>query len=348
MNTLPCLDAALKYADQNFSVIPIGRNKVPLIQSWRQYQTSKATPDLIRQWWQKWPDANIAIVTGAISGIVVVDVEKDGDTSYLPPTVVVKTGGGGYHFYYKHPGQEVKNLVRVKEKTDIRGDGGYVVAPPSIHHSGNTYEWLETIDKDSLAPFPVELFINQVQKIFSGTISDGVTEGTRNNTAAQFIGMLLSKITPELWELSAWPALKEWNKNNKPPLEERELRAIYESIKGRESNKVTNTTLGNQDTVPQTEPTPVSWRDFDQRSFPEERWRVTNLIPLEGFVILAAPSGEKKTWLSMAMAKNIANGEPFLETQEFKSIPANILYIDQEMPQSEIQRRGRLLATLSD
>ena len=90
-------------------------------------------------------------------------------------------------------------------------------------------------------------------------------------------------------------------------------------------------------------PQPLPWAEFDKREFPEQRWRIRDLVPLEGFVIIAAPSGEKKTWLSMAMAKAIADGSDFLGNEEFRAVIGNVLYIDQEMAQSEIQRRGRLL-----
>lgn len=104
--------------------------------------------DKIAEWWNRWPDANVAIATGEISGIVVVDVDgPEGERSAamygLSPdgTMSVRTGNG-FHLYYRYPDFPVKNSVRkIAPGLDIRGDGGYVVAPPSVHQSGRVYEW---------------------------------------------------------------------------------------------------------------------------------------------------------------------------------------------------------------
>jgi hypothetical protein len=100
-----------------------------------------------------WPDTGIAVRTGAESGLVVLDVDPQhgGDDTLaellaahgvLPITVECFTGGGGRHIYFRHPGGEVRNSAgKVGPGLDIRGDGGYVVAPPSPHPSGRRYEW---------------------------------------------------------------------------------------------------------------------------------------------------------------------------------------------------------------
>lgn len=111
--------------------------------------TDRAT---IEHWWQRWPSANVAIRTGAVSGLVVLDVDPDhgGDASLeallnrhgpLPPGGVVRTGSGGRHVYLAHPGGLVRNDTgrRLGPGLDVRGDGGYVIAPPSRHASGGRY-----------------------------------------------------------------------------------------------------------------------------------------------------------------------------------------------------------------
>lgn len=108
--------------------------------------------DVIRRWWANWPNANVAIRTGAPSGLVVVDVDPDhgGDRSLealladrgpLPGCRTIRTGSGGSHFYFAHPGGSVSNDAgrRLGAGLDVRGDGGYVVAPPSAHVSGRRY-----------------------------------------------------------------------------------------------------------------------------------------------------------------------------------------------------------------
>lgn len=149
------LEAALWYAKLGFRVIPLKeyspkepeRAKEPLIADW----PNKATTDeaTIRGWWRKWPKANIGIATGRYRDgyFVVLDFDPrnggnwyaDAPKSDLPDTWVVHTGGGGRHFYYKTPyplrGRKLKDGV------DLKGEGGYVVAPPSIHPEGGAYVW---------------------------------------------------------------------------------------------------------------------------------------------------------------------------------------------------------------
>ncbi|MEJ2141208.1 MAG: bifunctional DNA primase/polymerase [Gammaproteobacteria bacterium] len=148
----PALDAALLYASYQWSVIPIRpRDKRPMIK-WQEYQQRLATTDEIKHWYHRWPDANVAVVTGAISGLVVVDIDPrhGGEQSMarwekqygrLPDTVESITGGGGRHLYFLHPGGVIHNRVNIVDGIDLRGDGGCIVTPPSIHHSGHAYTW---------------------------------------------------------------------------------------------------------------------------------------------------------------------------------------------------------------
>jgi hypothetical protein len=110
-------------------------------------------PDTIQRWWQRWPTANVAIRTGTPSGLVVVDIDPDhgGATTLrqlvrqhgeLPPGPTVRTGSGGTHLYFAHPGERVRNSVgALGPGIDIRGDGGYIISPPSTHASSATYQW---------------------------------------------------------------------------------------------------------------------------------------------------------------------------------------------------------------
>lgn len=103
-------------------------------------------------WWRRWPDANIGVATGGEAGLVVVDVDprnggEDGlhalvcRLGALPLTVCANTGGGGVHLYFRAPrGLKLRCRV-VGQGVDFKGEGGYVVAPPSVHASGQRYEW---------------------------------------------------------------------------------------------------------------------------------------------------------------------------------------------------------------
>lgn len=135
--------AALSYAEQGYYIIPLKPiSKIPLTKN--GFKNASNNPEQVRKWWQKYPNANIGLVTGHKNGLFVIDV--DGEyPAHLPPLdspVKVKTGKG-WHYYFKYS-EAVKVPCKTKIKgfdIDIRGDGGYIVAPPSIHESGVRYEF---------------------------------------------------------------------------------------------------------------------------------------------------------------------------------------------------------------
>ena len=141
--------AAAWYAKHGFPVFPCKpRAKEPLTaHGFRDATTVQAR---IAAWWQKWPDANIAMPTGAASGLLAVDIDprNGGDGSLgelkakhgrLPDTAEQITGGGGRHIIFRHPGVTVPKELAAG--IDLKGDGGYIVLAPSIHPSGNPYRW---------------------------------------------------------------------------------------------------------------------------------------------------------------------------------------------------------------
>ena len=148
------LQAALQYQKAGFSVIPVKPNKKPYIK-WQKYQKEKASENQIKKWWQRWPEANPAIVTGEISGVDVVDVDNEAGWKALNEflidsliTPISKTPAGGYHVYFKHQAG-LSNGVRIIEGCDLRTNGGYVLAPPSRaeyekngKHIRGDYQWL--------------------------------------------------------------------------------------------------------------------------------------------------------------------------------------------------------------
>lgn len=142
--------------------------KHPAVESWLTEKTTNKA--LINKWWnEKIPFVfNIAIATGKESNLTVIDIDlKSGgldtwaeisDTIKLPKTVIVNTGGGGLHYYFKYC-KDLKTGTNVLGKgIDVRNDGGYIVAPPSIHKSGQSYKFAENYgSKLELAEIPQEL-----------------------------------------------------------------------------------------------------------------------------------------------------------------------------------------------
>jgi KaiC/GvpD/RAD55 family RecA-like ATPase len=137
---------ALDYLTRGWSVIPVGDDKKPLI-AWKPYQERRATKEECFEWWTTWPGANIGLVTGKISGISVLDFdcqesienfEERLPDSFLCP--VARTPRGGRHYYFQYA-SDFKTCAGILPGVDIRNDGGYVVAAPSLVPTG-AYEWI--------------------------------------------------------------------------------------------------------------------------------------------------------------------------------------------------------------
>jgi len=161
------VNAALKYADHGWPVFPLhtiengrctcsagarcGSNSGKHPRTKHGLHDATADERKIREWWKRWPDANIAVPTGAISGLTALDIDprNGGEESLaallhefgpLPDTLEQLTGGGGRHIIFKHPGGTVPSRP-LRDGIDIKADGGYIVVAPSLHKSGRRYVW---------------------------------------------------------------------------------------------------------------------------------------------------------------------------------------------------------------
>jgi len=150
----PLVDYALGEARAGVRVLPLRpRSKVPRLKGWPKEATTDE--DTIRTWWAEDPDSNFGIITGKDSGIVVLDVDPQsgGQKSLqdlektlgpLPGTHTTRTGGGGTHYRFRHPGGEICSRLGLAPGVDFLADGGrFAVGPGSIHPSGARYEVIE-------------------------------------------------------------------------------------------------------------------------------------------------------------------------------------------------------------
>lgn len=159
-------DAARWYSRNGFSVIPVKANKHPMLKTWKPFQEARADEAQVASWWQKWPDAGVAIVTGEISDLVVVDVDSavghEALREFLPDsleTPIARTPSGGYHYFFKYrPGLASRARAGVTD-CDVRIDGGYVVAAPSVakYEKGGRaiqggYTWLDGLSLGRVEP----------------------------------------------------------------------------------------------------------------------------------------------------------------------------------------------------
>lgn len=200
-------------------------------------------PDAIRQWWTRWPDANIGIACGP-SGLVVLDVDgPEGEVGLQelgnPPTVCALTAHGR-HLYFRAPEQPIANRVRIRPGLDVRASGGYVIAPRSRHASGARYLWDKAngMGPNQLRPAPLPPALLALLTSANGhaapvtVTGDPIPEGERDHTLTRLAGRLYRKgLAPE--EVAA--AVRAANETRcTPPLPDRDVLRIVGSIGGRE------------------------------------------------------------------------------------------------------------------
>ncbi len=216
--------------------------------------SASTKPNLIGGWWRAVPEANIGVVT---DGLVVLDIDphKSGAESLahieaehgeLPHTWRSITGGGGEHIFFRAPaGSNVRSKVEnIAPGIDIRANGGYVVAPPSLHRTGRRYAWNVDYhpDETPLADAPLWLVelaspSNMAAAPAKGNdlwrrIVDGVAEGARNDSIARLSGHLLRRYVDPHVTLELMLALNA--ARFQPPLGVEEVRKTVASIAAKE------------------------------------------------------------------------------------------------------------------
>lgn len=247
----------MEYLEFGFSVIPVGPDKKPFIK-WEAYQKEKASEEQIREWWKKWPDANIGIVTGTISNLAVIDIDtdegKEAILDYIPESLItptVETPRGGQHLYFRCPDDKLTNNARLIPGCDLRANGGYVVAPPSVNGTGKQYKWIVDL-KTSIAPLPDAYlkYINSNNSLqtynsiysYKENVTVFVTlfqKGRRDNDLFHIANQLAKARTPENEIMQVLEILA---KNCNPPFPAKEIDIKIESalkrIERREINVV--------------------------------------------------------------------------------------------------------------
>ncbi|MCL6447844.1 MAG: bifunctional DNA primase/polymerase [Armatimonadetes bacterium] len=304
--------------------------KHPRIPNWKEYQARRPTAEELARWRKQFPGCNWAVVTGQVSGVIVLDVDgPEGAEAvkgkHLPLTWAVQTGKG-IHYYFKHPGFSVPNGVRVLPGVDVRGDGGYVVAPGSVHASGRKYAWVPGMNPEDLpdgpAPCPkwlLELLQGKRQpggkreKVNPVNVLNGVPEGLRDTTLFRYACRLR---TQGLTKEEALRLVLEAARNSQPPFPEETAKEKVESAwkyqKAKEEAQKLNLPSG------------ISAQELINREFPDPLWVVPGLLP-EGLAILAGRPKIGKSWLALGVAVAVASGG--IALGQIKVEKANVLYL---------------------
>lgn len=200
------LKQALHLALQEYKIFPCATNgKKPLTKN--GYKDASRDKDTIERWWAQHPNANIGLVTGKINGIIVIDVDVKNGAQGLASadtlqewfgvfdTLTIDTPSGGVHYYFRYPEhvKQIKNRVNIMPGIDIRGDGGYIIAPGSKIHN-NLYQAKDVNRHISTLPDGlITILTSNTSNRQNTSPASVITEGSRNETIFKMAVDLKSK-----------------------------------------------------------------------------------------------------------------------------------------------------------
>jgi hypothetical protein len=384
--------AALDYLAKGKSVIPIctplpegagcrqhgvnckGPGKTPLI-PWREYQQRRATEAEVDLWFARWPSANLGMVTGAISGTVVVDADDAAAVNFamsqgegeLASAPMVQTGKGA-HWHIQAPDEEVRNFARKRPGLDFRGDGGYVLLPPSLHRSGVRYRWHATEEdmggRPPVPPWLMELLHGTKPEPKAGEalaeedgerldydrFVEGVGEGQRNDLIFRLASSLRARgIDYEVAHLTLLGAAARCV----PPMDDDEAVGILDRVwatydepppsvrmpddwDDTEDEEVAGSEIGSED-----DPYPfITLDEFLAIEDPEEDWLIDGLVAGASLNWFYADSGVGKTLVAAWYMLHIAAGRPL---QGRQVVQGPVMFVSEDTGSRRVRKYIRKL-----
>jgi hypothetical protein len=360
-------DAALAYRRRGWSVLPIvpATKKPPKDFRWAEYQKRLPTEEEIEQWWRDRPNLGVGIITGKVSNLIVLDVDTnkgaDANSVYeqYPTGVVSRTGSGGGHFFYQYPKDRdhVPNVVGRENGRpnglDLRADGGYVVAPPTLHPSGRRYRWIEN-DRPKAMPTPLlSRVLQHTEKSKDGgtvepwlaDVLAGVDEGGRNDASARLAGYYFKKGMPADVVLQH---LTLWNQQNPKPLSAGRLKLTVESIQRTRQRQQREEPVSGARDLEDTSSELFQLMSLHQymASFgsTETDWIVENWLPDQTIAMIVSPPGTYKTWILLDLAVSLATATPFLSIAPVRKSGPVLIVQQEDFHGSIAERMAVILA----
>lgn len=326
------------------------------------FKSASTDQNIVRSFWEQWPDANIGVRTGRVSGIFVVDVDEakgadidklkkrfGGDEAWQTLTC---TTGRGRHFYFRLPvGVEVRNSAsKLAVSVDVRGEGGYVVAPPSVHILGDLYAW--EYDDQLLGPPPGLLEALEDRAAVTVTesglvipapkehlvVPEIISSGSRNEQLAKIAGKLRSLGFVENEIINQLMSLNE--RLCQPPLPQNEVVAIGRSISRYEGEQLETIAEIEGDLANDLQVYRVG--ELVKMEFPEKEILALEIGAGDVAMFSGATNSGKSTILrnlSLAMASGTPF-EPFVPGVR----PLKVLYLDFETDASDLQREFKTMS----
>lgn len=356
------LEHALNYLDDEWSVFPvctpvIGRpdrcrqhgacsnpGKTPLVR-WAVYQDRLPTRQEVASWWSRtdWRQANIGLATGQLSNVVVLDL--DGDLARAEaqrrgyddgPTV--RTGRvGGQHLYFRYR-DDAPTIFAKTGGIDFRGEGGFVLLPPSLHHSGARYAWVEPIRRGEPLPDLPRWVDAEARTRLDGAprgnvkfaeLVSGVPQGQRDQELFRAAAKLRGVDLP--YDV-ALEVIGHIAARCQPPFEPALAQAKVDSAYGRYQPNVSLAATVADDEIDAA--------TLLQVELPEPRWAVPGLFP-EGVVLLVGKSKLGKSWFALDVALSVVEGGFAWGTIAVEA--GEVLYLALEDSRRRLQDRLRTL-----
>jgi hypothetical protein len=315
----------------------------------RGFKNATTDPTIIKRWWRDAPRANVGVVTGSESGLVVIDVDPGAPNLSLPSTRKVKTPRGGVHVYYKHPGNFIPNSAgKLAEHVDVRGDGGYVVAPPSVVNKKR----YRLLTRRSVASLPPELLpaLGTGRANPDRPASGRALPGGRHETLVSMAGRLRSH---GLDGDAIYAILQPFNERAcVPPKNRSDVHRIAHDIAGRyapdEASIETEILreLRRLEVRQEAQRRIAAARAGSQYQFPAagrtleddlahppvaQKYTVAELHTAGGNTLLVAQFKAGKTTLALNLIAALADEEPFLGAYDVTKLSGSIAWWNYEL-----------------
>jgi hypothetical protein len=332
------LAAALDYARRGWKVFPLApRTKVPFEGS-NGFKDATEDEEQIQKWWTENPDANVAIATGAVSGIDALDEDEEGaiEEPWASSTPLVnRSRPGRRQLIFRHT-VGVKSETSVLPGVDVRGDGGYIVAPPSLHpETGEPYRWEGDLDAE-LPVFPKELLLMDITPK-KGDLSDeqkklilamdrlAAWRAEDHDTWVQ-VGMICHHVSGgEDWGFALW---EEWSKdasNFERGVCDKRWKSFHE-----DGNKTGTITLGTllKWADEDEEASGLVWADEDPMA--DIDWLWPDRLPLGKLVGVVGEMEKGKGVFLADLAARLSRGDAFPDGTQNELGPTPTLWLGVE------------------
>ena len=347
-------DWALYYASLGLAVVPItAGTKHPPMKAWQKEATQD--PEKIRQWWSRWPDSGVGVVTGEKSGgLAVIDLDEhpeDGrrgvellqtwerENGRLPETWTATTGSGGRHLFFKLQGGMKRQQHLYDYQVDFQTDGALVILPPTIHaKTGRPYKWDIAPDQRPLAVYDDQAaaFIDEGYLEARGSVSGPRFEAQKEVTAGgrtDYLFRMLSSLQAKgLTDAAIRAAVSAENDSVcVPPLSDQELeREVFPALQRFEKGALSRGSSQKQ----AKSKAPLSLDLVSLDNVPEERpdWLIPGYIPRYQITTLAGDGGSGKTTVWCNIAAAVSSGRPcFIEHGEtVQREPGTVMFFSAE------------------